>query len=98
MNPALRARVERAVSPKARAKYHAKALGMSSPFAKRQPFRPARLLPLLALVVLGGLFVTMVLHERRALEEERGALLRELEGLRTGLPAGHEGLIAETER
>jgi hypothetical protein len=98
MNPALRARVERAVSPKARARHKAAGLGMASPFASREPFRPARLLPLLALVVLAGLFVAMLIHERRALEAERSALLGEIGQLRAGLPAGHEGLIAETER
>ncbi len=98
MNPALRARVERAVSPKARARHKAAGLGMASPFASRQEFRPARLLPLLALVVLGGLFAAMVIHERRVLEADRSALLTEIEGLRVGLPPGHEGLIAETER
>ncbi|MRG93697.1 hypothetical protein [Polyangium spumosum] len=96
MNPALRARVERAVSPKARARHHAATVGLSAPFAKREPFRPAKLLPLLALVLLGGLFAAMVIHERRALEAERGALLNDLAALRAGMPAGHEKLIGET--
>jgi hypothetical protein len=98
MNPALRARVERAVSPKARARHNAAGLGMASSFASRQPFRPAKLLPLLALVILGGLFAAMAIHERRALEEERAALLTELAGLRAGMPPGHEKLVAETDR
>ena len=98
MNPALRARVERAVSPKARARHKAAGLGMASPFASGQKLRPARLLPVIALVVIAGLFVAMLIHERRALEAERSALLSEIGELRAGLPAGHEGLIAETER
>lgn len=98
MNPELRARVERAVSPQARARYKAAGLGMKSPFASREGFRPARLLPLLALVVLGGLFAAMMIHERRELEAERSALLRELGELRAGLPAGYAGLVAETDR
>lgn len=98
MNPALRARVERAVSPKARAKHHAAGLGMASPFASREGFRPAKLLPLLALVVIAGLFAAMVFHERRELEADRTALLAEIDALRPGLPAGHEGLVADTER
>jgi hypothetical protein len=98
MNTALRARVLRAVSSKARAVHHAAGMGMASPFADRQPFRFTKLLPLLVFVLLGGLFAAMVIHERRALEADRSALLSELEGLRVGLPPGHEGLVAETER
>jgi hypothetical protein len=98
MNPALRARVERAVSPKARARHKAAGLGMASPFASREGFWPARLLPLLALVVIAGLFAAMMIHERRELEAERSALLRDIAEMRAGLPAGHEGLIAQTER
>ncbi|MDI1479389.1 hypothetical protein [Polyangium sp. y55x31] len=97
MNPELRARVERAVSPKARAKHHAAGLGMTSPFASREGLRPAKLLPLLALVVIAGLFAAMVFHERRELEAERTALLAEIDALRPGLPAGHEGLVEDTE-
>ncbi len=98
MNPALKARVERAVSRKAAAMHHASALGMSKPFASRQGFRPIQLAPIFAIVLIGSLFAAMVVHEKRALEEDRAALLHELEELRVGLPAGHEGLIAETER
>jgi len=97
MNPALRARVERAVSAKARAKHHASSLGMASPFAEPRGFKPARLLPVVALVVLAGLFGAMVMHERKALEEDRRDLLRELEEKRAGLPSGSEKLITETE-
>src|SRR4051812_3366993 len=98
MNPALRARVERAVSHKARARHEASALGMASPFASRRGFRPARLLPLLTLVVLAGVFAAMAIHDRREIEADRRALLSEIEEIRAGLPAGHDRLIAETER
>ncbi|TKD11834.1 hypothetical protein [Polyangium fumosum] len=98
MNPALRARVERAVSPKARARHHAAGLSMASPFASREGFRPAKLLPLLAIVLIGGLFAAMTIHERRELEADRAALLGEIDGLRPGLPPGHEVLVADTER
>lgn len=98
MNPALRARVERACSSKARARHQAANVGLKEVFAKREAFRPAKLLPLLALLLIGGLMGAMVIHERRALESERGALLADQAGLRAGLPPGHEGLIAETDR
>jgi len=98
MNPALRARVERAVSRKARARHHAARIGLSSPFAASRSIRLATVWPLLVLVALGGLFTVMFVRERRALEEERAAFLSELEGLRVGLPPGHEGLIRATER
>src|SRR5688572_20515869 len=95
MNPALRARVERAVSHRERAKHHAARLGMKSPFASSQPLRLARVLPLVALLLVVGLGSATYVHEHRMLENERAALLGAIEERRAGLPAGHEGFLAE---
>jgi len=99
MNPALRARVERAVSGKTRARQNAAALGLkNSPFAggKKLPFM--RLLPLAALLIVGGLIAAAVVTERRAVEADRNAIVKEIESLRVGLPAGYEALVPETDR
>lgn len=98
MNPELRARVERAVSGKARARHHAAALGMKSPFAGSEGFRPAKLVPLAVLLLIGGLAAAMVIYEKRALEEDRTALLSELSALHAELPPGHENLLAEIDQ
>lgn len=99
MNPALRARVERAVSGKTRARHNAAALGLkNTAFAGGKGLRFMRVLPIVALLLVGGLVAGAVVTERRALEADRSALVQEIEKLREGLPAGHEGLVAETER
>jgi hypothetical protein len=95
MNPALRARVERAVSHKERAKHHAAKVGLNSPFADRSPLRLARLLPLVALFLVVGLGSATYMHEHRVMEADRTALLATLEERRAGLPEGHEAFLAE---
>ena len=99
MNPALRARIERAVSPRARAKHHGSSQGMARPFAGGgQKLRLARLFPVVVAVLLGALGVTEYRAERRAVVEERAALQAALDERRARLPAGHEGFIAATDR
>ena len=74
MNPALRARVERAVSGKARARQNAAALGLKgTPFAGggKGP-RFMRLLPLVALLIVGGLVTAAVMTEKREREADEG--------------------------
>jgi len=90
MNPALRARVERAVSPRVRAKQKARALGYQ-PFEGRAPFAVARLLPIAAFALVLALGLTMHAAGRRELEAERGALLGALASRRAGLPPGYQG-------
>jgi hypothetical protein len=97
MNPALRARVERAVSHRERAKHHAAKIGLKSPFASRGPVRLARVLPLVALLLVVGLGSATYVHENRMMEDERAALLAALEERRAGLPAGHEGFVAKID-
>jgi hypothetical protein len=98
MNPALRARVERAVSHRTRAKHHAARIGLKMPFASRNRLRLAQLFPIVALVLVAGLGTASYAYGRRALEDERAALLSALEERRVGLPAGHEGFVAQTDR
>lgn len=98
MNPGLRARVERAVSGRARARHNAAKVGLKTPFASRERFRLARLLPLVALLLVVGLGSAAYVHGRRALEAERAALLNALAERRAGLPPGHEAFLAETDR
>ena len=99
MNPALRARVERAVSPRARARHNARGLGLARPFGGgRQKGRLARLFPLLVAALLGGLGLASYRAERHAVAAERSALLDALTERRARLPAGHEGFVAATDR
>lgn len=97
MSPSLRARVERAVSHRTRAKHHAAKLGLRSPFASGDRLRLARVLPLVALLLVVGLGSATYVHENRLLEEERAALLAALGERRAGLPAGHEGFLAAVD-
>ncbi len=99
MPPALRARVERAVSPRARAKHHAGQQGFARPFAGGgQKLRLARLFPVVVAAVLGALGAFEYRADRRAVATERAALLGALDARRAELPPGHEGFIAATDR
>jgi hypothetical protein len=97
MNPALRARVERAVSHRLRAKQNAAQLGYQ-PFEGRAPFAVARLVPIAALAFVLALGFSMHLSGKRELENERNALLSTLSQRRAGLPAGYQGFVAATDR
>ncbi|APR80802.1 Hypothetical protein A7982_06149 [Minicystis rosea] len=98
MNPALRARVERAVSHRTRARHHAAALGLKGTFA--QSGRPglARLWPVAVAALIGLFCAAMVAHDRRVVREERRALLSAIAERHAALPAGHEGFLAATDR
>src|SRR5688572_13492297 len=97
MNPALRARVERAVSHRARARQNAAALGLKGTFASRERPGLARLWPVVVAAIIGVVCAVMVVHDRRALAAERRALLAALDERRAGLPAGYEGFVAATD-
>ena len=98
MNPELRARVERAVSHRARARHHATKLGLQTPFASRERLRVARVLPVVALLLVVGLGATAYVLGRRALEAQRTALLEALTERRAGLPTGHDTFVTTTDR
>ncbi|MCC6556998.1 MAG: hypothetical protein IT372_28945 [Polyangiaceae bacterium] len=93
MNPALRARVERAVSHGRRARHHAARLGLPGTFAARERIRLAQVLPILAFVLVALLGTGTYLYGKQAVEEERAALLEAIAERRAGLPAGHEGFL-----
>lgn len=97
MNPALRARVERAVSHRERARHHAAKLHLSGPFASGRRMRLARVLPLVALLLVVGLGSLTYVREQRAFEGERASLLAAMEARRAGLPPGHEGFLAQVD-
>lgn len=98
MNPALRARVERAVSHKKRARHHAAALGLKGTFAAAERPGLSRLWPIAVAAVIGILCAAMVMHDRRTVAAERRALLAALDERRAGFPKGYEGFLATTDR
>jgi hypothetical protein len=93
MNPALRARVERAASHRTRAKHHAAQVGLSGTFANNERLRLAKVLPFVAFAVVAILATAVFIYARRAVEKERAALLAVLDEHRAGLPAGHESFL-----
>ena len=97
MNPALAARVQRAVSHRVRANQNAKRLGFH-PFEGRSAFPVARVLPIAAFLLVVILGVTSHLAARRELEGERAAILAVLASRRAELPIGHEGFLSATDR
>jgi hypothetical protein len=98
MSPALRARVERAVSHRARARHHAAKLGMDRTFASKEPLKLPRILPIALGALIATLAVLAIRHERRALAAERSALLAAIEERRAALPRGFEGSLATIDR
>lgn len=98
MNPALRARVARAVSHRARAKHNASELGLDRPFASRERLKLARLFPVIVAAILGLASVAMVISDKRAVEAERGELLAALTARRAEMPKGYEGFLTTTDR
>ncbi len=97
MNPALRARVERAASHRRRAREQAARLGLHGTFAGREKLRLARVLPVLVLLVVGALGTGMYLYQKRLVDRERAALLEALVERRSGLPAGHERFLGAVD-
>ncbi|WP_437275036.1 hypothetical protein WME90_27720 [Sorangium sp. So ce375] len=98
MNPALRARVERAASHRARARHHAARAGIKGTFASERRIGRARLLTLLTAAAIVLLAIAMYVHDRRAVEAERRALLTVLDERRAGFPAGYETFVEATDR
>jgi hypothetical protein len=98
MNPALRARVERAVSHRTRARRNAAALGIKGTFAGRETRSAARVIPVALAATMIVAAVLMVRHDRKVLEAERAALLSDLADRRATMPAGHETFLARTDR
>lgn len=98
MSPALRARVERAVSHRARAVHHASRLGLDKPFASGERVRFARLFPLLVAVVLGALGTMMYVQDKREVAAERRAIEAALTERRASLPKGYEAFLAAADR
>ncbi|MFO0591841.1 MAG: hypothetical protein U0441_30115 [Polyangiaceae bacterium] len=93
MNPALRARVERAVSHRRRAKEAAARLGLKGTFAESRKIPLARVLPVLLFVLVGLLGTGAYMYGKRLLEEDRAALLGSLPEKRAGMPPGHERFL-----
>lgn len=98
MSPALRARVERAVSHRKRAVHNAARLGMDRPFASRERFRLAKLFPVAVALLIAVLGTVMYVSDKRAMDAERAALLALIGEKRAAMPKGHEGFIAATDR
>jgi hypothetical protein len=99
MHPALRARVERAVSPRARARFHAGGAGLAQPFAAGGPkIGWMRIFLVVLAVLLCGLGYASYRAERRAVAAERTALSAALDEQRARLPSGHESFVATTDR
>ena len=97
MNPALRARVEQAVSDRARARHNAARTGTADAFEGPRRWGFARLFPILAFTLVGVLATVGAFQARRALAEERAELLAAIDERRAGLPAGHESFIERTD-
>jgi hypothetical protein len=98
MHPALRARIERSVSPRARARHHAGSVGLARPLAAGGPkLGWMRIFPFVLAVVVGALGVTSYRADRRAVAAERAALEGALAAQRARLPAGHERFVAATD-
>ena len=98
MSPALRARVERAVSGRARARHAAASGGVIEGHSRWERPRAARILPIAVAVLIGILALTMRWYDRRAVEAERASLIAALNERRAGLPAGHDTFLAGVER
>lgn len=97
MNPALAARVARAVSQKARAHHHARELGLKSRFASSPRVGVSRVLPLVALLFVVGLGSASYVHAARLFEQDRAALVGEIELRRALLPSGHHDFFARVD-
>ena len=98
MNPALRARIERSVSPRAKAHHRAKETGYRNVFAGRRRLGAGFFIPLAALVVVLVLVQRMRAEDECAIAHERAAVLFVLEAQRGGLPAAATGFLETTQR
>lgn len=97
MNPALRGRVERAVSHRRRAKDAAAKLGLQGTLGGKEKMRLARVLPVVLLLAVTGMGTAMILHGKREMERERTALLTMITDRRATLPSGYDRFLGVTD-
>jgi hypothetical protein len=88
MNPALRARVERAVSSREKARHNARVTGLGQAFKgkSRRRANVGRLIPIVAIGLVALLFWLGNSNAEREIEDERAAILTALSAQRGGLP------------
>ncbi|MEP7121985.1 MAG: hypothetical protein ABJE95_13780 [Byssovorax sp.] len=88
MSPALRARIERSLSQRAKAKHSARATGLGGAFKGPSPRRVSvgRLIPIVAIGIVALLFGLARRSDARELEEARAEILATLEAQRGSLP------------
>lgn len=100
MNPALRARIERSVSNRARARHNAKETGLRRAFTGPSPRRVSagRIIPVVAIGIVVLLIVLVRQNDARALEEARVEVLTELAAQRGSLPPQSESFLERTQR
>lgn len=93
MNPALRARVERSVSHRRRAREISARMGLKGTFAGRQKVPVARILPVVLFLVIGLSGAFAYVWGKRLLEQDREALLSTLTEKRAGLAEGSSAFL-----
>jgi hypothetical protein len=95
MNAALRARVERSVSPRARARHASKTAGVRGSFARRDG-AAGRYIAMGAVALVAVLITSMRWLESRAVEARRSGLFATLATHRQGLPPNHGTFVEKT--
>jgi hypothetical protein len=100
MNPALRARIERAISSRTKARHVAKETGFGGAFTRPSPRRvsAARILPVVAIGIVILLFVLVRRNDERTLSEARAEVLTELAAQRGSLPSQSGSFLEKTHR
>lgn len=100
MNPALRARIERSVSHRQRARHNARETGLGAAFTGRSPRRVSvgRLIPIVAIGIVASLLWLARRSDARALEEARAEILATLEAHRGSLPPQSGRFLETTHR
>jgi hypothetical protein len=100
MSPALRARIERSVSNRVKARHHAQETGLGGAFTRKSPRRVSvgRLIPALAIGIVALLIGLVRSHDLRELEDERAAILTTLEAQRGSLPPQSASFLETTQR
>jgi hypothetical protein len=88
MNPALRARIERSVSHRAKAHHNARETGRGGAFTGPSPRRSnvGRIIPIVAIGIVALLIGLMRSHDQRAIAEARAEILTALAAQRGSLP------------
>ena len=100
MNPALRARIERSVSTRAKARHIAKETGFGGAFTRPSPRRVSagRILPVVAIGIVVLLMVLVLRNDARELEDARAEILTELAAQRASLPRQSGSFLETTQR